>query len=78
MMMGSLLQPNKIRRWKCVWWGGMREKNFISERKGMKKKRGKQMYMLKLMKLMILSQSLSDVEEQTWSITQEFYFQIAA
>lgn len=44
----------------------------------MKKKRGKQMYMLKLMKLMILSQSLSNVEEQTWSITQEFYFQIAA
>lgn len=43
----------------------MREKNFISERKGMKKKRGKQMYMLKLMKLMILSQSLSNVEEQT-------------
>lgn len=33
----------------------------MSERKEMKKKRGKQMYMLKL----ILSHSLSNLEEQT-------------
>lgn len=47
--------------------------DLMSERKEMKKKRGKQMYMLKL----ILSHSLSNLEEQTRSITQEFYFQIA-
>lgn len=41
------------------------EKNFMSGRKETKKKRGKQTHMLKLMKLMILSHSLSNLEEQT-------------
>lgn len=70
MMMGIWLQPHKMCMWRGVCVGGG---DLMSERKEMKKKRGKQMYMLKL----ILSHSLSNLEEQTRSITQEFYFQIA-
>lgn len=57
----------------CMWRGVGGGGDLMSERKEMKKKRGKHMYMLKL----ILSHSLSNLEEQTRSITQEFYFQIA-